>query len=67
VDKSGPTFWASFVIFKNLPRVKDRPTGENSPNLVTLLTTHLWKHTFSWIKPMEMTQLGKRETLRPIR
>jgi hypothetical protein len=25
-----------FVIFKNLPRVNNRPTGENSANLVTL-------------------------------
>jgi hypothetical protein len=25
-----------FVIFKNLPRVNNSPTGENSPNLVTL-------------------------------
>jgi hypothetical protein len=37
VVKNGPTIWATFVIFKNHPRVNNRPTGENSPNLVTLI------------------------------
>jgi hypothetical protein len=27
---------ATFVIFKKLPKVNNRPLGENSPNLVTL-------------------------------
>jgi hypothetical protein len=29
--------WATSVIFKKLPKVNNRPLGENSPNLVTLL------------------------------
>jgi hypothetical protein len=38
VGKSGPTIWASFVIFKKLPKVNTHPIGEKSPNLVTLLS-----------------------------
>jgi hypothetical protein len=30
---------ANFVVFKKLPSVNSLPIGENSPNLVTLLTT----------------------------
>jgi hypothetical protein len=33
--------WATFVIFKNCPKKKNHPMGENSPNLVTLLAPHL--------------------------
>jgi hypothetical protein len=29
--------WAASVIFKKLPRVNNRPLGEISPNLVTLM------------------------------
>jgi hypothetical protein len=36
--------WASYVIFKNLPKVKTRPMGQNSPNLVTLDLHSLVKH-----------------------
>jgi hypothetical protein len=34
--KSCPKFCPLFVLFKKLPNVKNRPTGENSPNRVTL-------------------------------
>jgi hypothetical protein len=33
--------WATSVIFKKLPKVNNRPMGENSPHLVTLSTTLL--------------------------
>jgi hypothetical protein len=29
--------WAHSVIFKKVPKENNRPKGENSPNLVTLL------------------------------
>jgi hypothetical protein len=35
--KSGPEMWATFLIFKNLPKVNNLTTGEDSPNLVTLV------------------------------
>jgi hypothetical protein len=28
--------WAIYLIFKKLPKVNNRPIGENTPNLVTL-------------------------------
>jgi hypothetical protein len=31
--------WATPIIFKKLPKVNNRPTGENFPNPVTLATT----------------------------
>jgi hypothetical protein len=31
-----PQIWAFSVIFKTLPKVKNRPRAEKSPNLVTL-------------------------------
>jgi hypothetical protein len=31
--------WAIYVTFKKLTKVTNRPMGENSPNLVTLLRT----------------------------
>jgi hypothetical protein len=33
--------WAFSLIFKKLPKVNNRPRGENSPNLVTLSPTNL--------------------------
>jgi hypothetical protein len=30
--------WATFVIFTKLPKVNNRPIGEKSPNLVSLLS-----------------------------
>jgi hypothetical protein len=39
VEKSGPKIWATSVIKKELPKVKNHPTGENWPNLVTLHIT----------------------------
>jgi hypothetical protein len=36
VEKSSPNIWAASVTFKKLPKVSNCPTGENSPNLVTL-------------------------------
>jgi hypothetical protein len=41
VEKSCPQNWAASAIFKKLPKEKNRPLGKNSPNLVTLSTTHL--------------------------
>jgi hypothetical protein len=43
--KSGTKIRATFVFFQKLPKVNNRPLGENSPNLVTLLVTLLpsWK------------------------
>jgi hypothetical protein len=32
--------WAISAIFIKLPKVNDRPMGENSPNLVTLFAFH---------------------------
>jgi hypothetical protein len=37
VEKNSPNFWATSVIFKMQSKVNDRPVGENSLNLVTLL------------------------------
>jgi hypothetical protein len=36
--KSGPKFWAAFVIFEKTPKLNNRPS-KNSPNLVTLFVT----------------------------
>jgi hypothetical protein len=33
-----PKMWATYVI-KNMSKVNTHPTGENSPNLVTLIIT----------------------------
>jgi hypothetical protein len=35
--KSSSIIWAISVIFTKLPKVKNDPMGENSPNLVTLI------------------------------
>jgi hypothetical protein len=32
--------WANSIIFTKLPKVNNRPLGETSPNLVTLMQTH---------------------------
>jgi hypothetical protein len=37
VAKSSPKICATSVIFKRMAKVNNRPSGENSPNLVTLL------------------------------
>jgi hypothetical protein len=37
LEKSGPKFLATFVIFKQLIKVKNQPVDENSSNLVTLM------------------------------
>jgi hypothetical protein len=36
-EKSCPRLWTNSVIFIKLAKVNNRPMGENSPNLVTLL------------------------------
>jgi hypothetical protein len=36
VDKSGPKFGLPLSFSKYMPKVSNRSTGENSPNLVTL-------------------------------
>jgi hypothetical protein len=36
VKKVAQKFWNTFVIFKKLPKVNNRLTGENSPHVVTL-------------------------------
>jgi hypothetical protein len=41
--KSSPTFWASSVTVLKLPKVINRPLGEDSPNLVTLAITNWGK------------------------
>jgi hypothetical protein len=41
VQKSSPKNWASFEIFQKLPKVNNRPMGENSSNLVTLTITDI--------------------------
>jgi hypothetical protein len=38
-EKNQPKVWATYVNFKNLPKINNHPLGENSPNLVTLLGT----------------------------
>jgi hypothetical protein len=39
MKNSRPKVSATFVIFEQLPKVKNHPVGENLPNLVTLFTT----------------------------
>jgi hypothetical protein len=36
VEKSSKNSLATTVMYKKLPKVNNRPTGENSPNLATL-------------------------------
>jgi hypothetical protein len=36
-EKKLPKTWARSEIFKKLPKEINHPTGENSPNLVTLV------------------------------
>jgi hypothetical protein len=36
--------WDTFVIYINLPKVSDRPLGENLPNLVTRVDPQLLSH-----------------------
>jgi hypothetical protein len=38
VEKSSQKIWATLEIFKKVPKENNHPTGENSPNLVTLIT-----------------------------
>jgi hypothetical protein len=38
--KSSPKVWATFLIFKKLPKVNKHPIGEHSPILVTLAAAH---------------------------
>jgi hypothetical protein len=40
LGKSSPKLRAISVIFQKLPKANNRPLGENSPNLVTLLNTN---------------------------
>jgi hypothetical protein len=40
VEKSSQKLCATSVIFKALPKVNNRPNGEISPNLVTLVARH---------------------------
>jgi hypothetical protein len=35
--KSSQQFWATSVMFKELPKVNNHPIGQNSPNQVTLI------------------------------
>jgi type IV secretory pathway TraG/TraD family ATPase VirD4 len=50
--KSSQTFWATSLIFKKLPKESSRPMGENSSNLVTLVSLLLY------------AQKGERKTQR---
>jgi hypothetical protein len=44
VEKSSREICATFVFFKQQPKVNNRPMGENSPNPVTLIRAepHFW-------------------------
>jgi hypothetical protein len=37
--KNSPKLWATSVIFEKLPKDNNRPLGENSPTVATLLRT----------------------------
>jgi hypothetical protein len=45
METKGPKMWPTKEIFKNLPKVSNRPTGENSPNLITLVENKLLNKT----------------------
>jgi hypothetical protein len=45
VAKRSPQIWATVEIFKKLPKVNNRPKGENSPDLVTLFRSNSWSRT----------------------
>jgi hypothetical protein len=38
--KSSQNWWATLLIFNELPKEKNRPLGENSMNLVTLVLAY---------------------------
>jgi hypothetical protein len=42
VEKGSPKILATYVIFERLPRVNNRPIGENWANLVTLIRTSIF-------------------------
>jgi hypothetical protein len=43
-EKEAQTLWASTVIYKQQPKVNNRPLGENSLNLVSLTEKSLEKY-----------------------
>jgi hypothetical protein len=56
VGKSSPIICSSSVIYKILPKVNNRPRGENSPNLVSLLFGRFVIYTlFGYGFPTAMT------------
>jgi hypothetical protein len=44
VEKGSPNFWATTVISKKMIKETNRPIGEKSPNLVTLIWPTLLTH-----------------------
>jgi hypothetical protein len=54
-------FGATYVLFKNLPKVNNRTTGENSPNLVTLVGIFLFA---LFIMGMSRIHLANEQTFR---
>jgi hypothetical protein len=59
VVKSSAKLCSPFVIYKNLPKENNHPTGKNSPNLVTLNLTSVRDQalTESTVKKPELHQL----------
>jgi hypothetical protein len=43
MEKSSPRLLAVSVIFEKPPKVNNHPTGEYSPNLVTLISAVSWQ------------------------
>jgi hypothetical protein len=41
-EKSCRRMWTNSILFIKLPKVNNRPMGENSPNLVTLVAMANW-------------------------
>jgi hypothetical protein len=40
LEKSSPKLWPTSTIKKEMPKLKNRPSGGNSPNLVALVFNH---------------------------
>jgi hypothetical protein len=57
--KSSRKIFASYVIFKTLPKVKSRPNGEISPNLVTLSPRQIFNIISHYLLFMQNTPSGE--------
>jgi hypothetical protein len=60
--------WVGSEIFKNLPKANNRPLGENSPNLVTLVFRYIIKKRFETQvkKPLLPQATVRLVTLTPV-